>query len=118
MKLNHHNLVTNDVQASLDFYKIYFNFKELFEAHGEIFLIGEGSYLLALQATDSPVETPRWFHFGFCVDSANQVKNLYKKMKSDGVKFYEDLSTKDGKFAVFYAFDPAGHRVEVSWHNI
>ena len=35
-----------------------------------------------------------------------------------GIKFVEELSDSDGHFAMFYVSDPAGHRVEVSWHKI
>lgn len=118
MRLNHLNIATNDINASQEFYESFFNFRKLFDADGEIFLGNQEGDLLALLPIDSPVDSPNWLHFGFCVQSAEEVQRLYKQMKSKGIKFVEELSDSDGHFAMFYVSDPAGHRVEVSWHKI
>ncbi len=118
MKLNHMNLVTHDIEASQAFYERYFGFKKLFEEAGEVFLQDKDGFLLALGPIDEPIESPKWFHFGHCVDSLEEVKNIYSQMKLNGEKFAKKLGNTDRPFVPFYVFDPAGHRVEVSCFNI
>ena len=107
MRLNHLNIATNDINASQEFYESFFNFKKLFEASGEVFLGNQEGDLLALLPIDSPVDSPNWLHFGFCVESAEEVKSLYKQMKSKGIKVVEELSELDGQSAMFYVSGPA-----------
>lgn len=113
MNLNHLNIVTHDLEASQTFYETFFDFEKLFEAGKEVFLKNERGDLLAIALVDSEVDSPKWLHFGFCVDSPQQVRKMYEKMQSSGVEFFESFLETDS-FTAFYSRDPAGHRVEVS----
>ena len=113
LNLNHMNVSTNDLPASQAFYEKYFEFVKKYEAGGETFLENKTGFLLALLPLKEPAISPVWLHYGFTVDSADQVKKLYERMKADGIEFYQDL-TEQERFCVFYAKEPgSGHKVEV-----
>ncbi len=117
MELNHLSIGTIDVKASQEFYETFFDFKKKFDQGIAVFLENKRGDLLALTAIDHPVNSPNWLHFGFVVESQKEVRDLYERMKSNGVELNE-LDQSEGKFAIFYARDPGGrHQVEVSWWN-
>ena len=45
------------------------------------------------------------------------MKSIYDKMNSQGVKFAKDYQEYGDDAAAFYAFDPDGYKIEVSWHR-
>ncbi len=117
MELNHLAIGTRDVKASQEFYETYFDFRKKFDQGRTVFLENKRGDLLALTAIDKPIDSPNWLHFGFIVESQKEVREMYERMKSNGVELNK-LDEADGKFAIFYARDPGGrHQVEVSWWN-
>lgn len=118
MQLKHLNLVTHEIDATQEFYETQFGFRLLFEELGERFLGNDDGFLLAISSVDSPADPPAWLHFGFCVGSAEEVERRYEQMTADGVEIAEEFFAIPGKFAAFYARDPGGHKVEVSWNNL
>lgn len=53
----------------------------------------------------------------FCLDNEAEVIRIYDRMKSDGVSMARDLMKEPNEFASFFALDPDGYKIEVSWHN-
>lgn len=72
------------------------------------------NFLLAIRKFPAPIELPPWFHMGVSLNQSKEVKDLYLRLKSDGVKFSRDLAEGDG-WVAFYCYDPCGIVVEVSW---
>ena len=116
MKLNHLQVSTYDVDASIAFYERFFGFRKGWEADGETFLVREAdgdNFLLALKPVAQGGEPPEWLHFGFTVDTIGEVKEQYTVLAAAGIKFETAIIDRDD-MAVFYAFDPgSGNRVEV-----
>ena len=117
MQLNHLAIATHDVKASQKFYETFFGFAEKFDQGRTVFLENKRGDLLAITLIDYPIESPKWLHFGFMLESQEEVRKMYERMKSNGIEL-KALDESDGKFSIFYASDPGGgHQVEVSWWN-
>lgn len=116
MKLNHLQVSTYDVDASVAFYERFFGFRKGWEADGETFLVREADedgFLLALKPVEERAEPPEWLHFGFTVDTIEEVKEKYAVLEAAGIKFEMAILDRDD-MAVFYALDPgSGNRVEM-----
>ena len=120
MKLNHLQVSTYDVDASVAFYERFFGFRKGWEADGETFLVREANddgFLLALKPVEEGGEPPEWLHFGFTVDTIEEVKEQYAVLEAAGIEFDVAILDRD-EMAVFYALDPgSGNRVEVGcWY--
>ena len=120
MKLNHLQVSTYDVDASVAFYERFFGFRKGWEADGETFLVREADedgFLLALKPVEEGGEPPEWLHFGFTVDTIEEVKKQYAVLEAAGIEFDVAILDRD-EMAVFYALDPgSGNRVEVGcWY--
>ena len=116
MTLNHVHLAGPDVKALAAFYGTWFGFRRTAD-HGDGQFLRDGAgFLLALDPAPGPGTFPPWFHLGFCLDSPAAVKDLHSRMKEAGVPFARDLLEFEGEAAAFYCLDPAGTKVEVSWH--
>jgi catechol 2,3-dioxygenase-like lactoylglutathione lyase family enzyme len=117
MHLNHVHLAGPDVAALEDFYSRWFGFRRR-ASHDDItFLVDGAGFLLAIDAVAETPVFPKWFHLGFCQDSPHLVRDLFAKMKAGGVRFTRELTEYDGDATVFFCLDPAGTKVEVSWHK-
>lgn len=117
MNLNHIHIGTKNLQKSKNFYESFFNFKNKFD-HGEgVFLENEDGFLLAIDPVEEVPSFPSWFHLGFCLDSKEQVKSIYEKMVEQKVEFIKDYQEYGSDAASFFALDPDGIKVEVSWHK-
>jgi catechol 2,3-dioxygenase-like lactoylglutathione lyase family enzyme len=117
MQLNHVHLAGPDLPALQAFYETWFGFR-VRASHDDItFLVDDGGFLLALDASDEPPAFPGWFHLGFCQDSPEAVRELFARMKAGGVRFTRELTEYDGEATVFFCLDPAGTKIEVSWHK-
>lgn len=117
MNLNHIHLGTKNLAQFIEFYKTYFGFK-MKSSHGEgAFLVNDKNFLLAVDPVENLPELPTWYHLGFCLDNADQVFSLYQKMKLANVNIVRDMRAENGEFASFFANDPDGNRIEISWHK-
>ena len=105
---------SNDIERSAEFYRSYFGFRNCGTESGIIFLRDSKSFLLAIRKLEAPIELPPWLHMGVGLNDPQEVRNLYSRMKADGVRFSRDLDEGDG-WVAFYCYDPGGHIVEVSW---
>lgn len=117
MTLNHIHIGTKDLKKSQSFYESFFGFKKKFDHGDGVFLEDNSGFLIAIDPVDSVPTLPDWFHLGFCLDNKDQVKKKYNQMKEQGVEFSKDYQEYGEDAAAFYALDPDGYKIEVSWHN-
>ena len=114
MDLNHLHLHVADTERSLGFYGRYFGFREHVR-HGELlFVRNERDFDLALAPADKVETFPKWFHFGFRLESDDAVKALHTRMKEDGLEGLGDLHD-DSDLVTFRCRDPDGYFIEVYW---
>lgn len=120
MKLNHLHLNVADVPAEREFYEKYLGFRVMFEHGKGIFLTNDDKFVMAIDPLEDAEEVerfPPWFHFGYCLKSADAVTTLYREMKEGGVRFNRDLQ-KFGEDAInFYCKSPGGYNIEVTWNR-
>jgi catechol 2,3-dioxygenase-like lactoylglutathione lyase family enzyme len=120
MELNHLHINVPDVSAAQRFYENYFGFKLLFPHGKGVFLSGDKGFLLAidpLKPEEPQFEFPAWFHFGFCLPEPKTVKELYERMRNEGVQFARELNEFGNDAVNFYCWSPGGYRLEVSWNR-
>lgn len=117
VNLNHLHLRVRDVARSIDFYRQYFGL-EVHMYHGDVaFMTDAVRFDLALapdpdDATDVG-QMPPWWHFGFRLDSADEVRRAYQRMAL-AVTVIEPLTEEDGMVS-FRCADPDGYSIEVYW---
>lgn len=114
MDLNHLHLHVKDLEKTRKFYEDHFKFKEHIWHGNILFLRNENKFDLALMPDTSDWKFPLWFHFGFRLDSANEVKKLFDNIKSSGEKIDTELEEYDD-FVFFRCLDPEGNKIEVYW---
>ncbi len=119
MKLNHLHINVPDVKKARKFYEDFLDFKLLFEHDPGVFLQDEDGFQLALDPLENneKVDFPSWYHFGFCVESAEKVKAIYEKMKANGVEFARDYKEFGQDAANFYCWAPGPYKIEVTWNR-
>jgi len=114
MDLNHLHLHVMNLDKTRKFYEDHFKFREHIW-HGEIlFLRNENEFDLALMPDNSEWNFPKWFHFGFRLNSPDEVKRLFEKIKSSGETIDTELEEYDD-FVFFRCLDPDGNKIEVYW---
>ena len=116
VNMNHLHLSVPDLKKARSFYEEFFGFRFAFEEPALLFLRDSAGFLLALHELKAgeKVEFPKWFHFGFCVENRERVKELHAKLKNGGVEFARDL-TEETAWANFYCWAPGPYKLEVSW---
>lgn len=114
MDLNHLHLHVRDLKKSQVFYEKYFGFKE-HTIHGDIlFLRNEKGFDLALCPDNKVWNFPEWFHFGFRLNSPEEVKDIFHKLKSDSEVIDTELEEYDD-FIFFRCLDTDKNKIEVYW---
>jgi catechol 2,3-dioxygenase-like lactoylglutathione lyase family enzyme len=116
MNLNHVHLAGPEVRALRSFYETWFGFRMLAEHGDGMFLVNDAGFLLAIDPIPAPAVFPAWFHLGFCLGDPGTVVDLHDRMRSAGVRIVRDLLREEGAYASYYCADPAGTKIEVSWH--
>jgi catechol 2,3-dioxygenase-like lactoylglutathione lyase family enzyme len=116
MNLNHLHLAGPDVKALQAFYETWFGFRKSADHGDGAFLRNDDGFLLAIDPVAEAPSFPAWFHLGFCLDGPRAVTDLHVRMRRVGVRIVRDLMEEEGEFASYYCADPAGTRIEVSWH--
>ena len=77
MDLNHLHLHVRDVASASAYYQRWFGFRE-HVCHGDILFLRNGDgFDLALAPDDEGEDFPTWFHFGFRLASAADVRDLH-----------------------------------------
>ena len=113
--VKHLHLSSRDHAASQAFYGAYFGFR--FDAvfprgadPAATIIRSPTGFQIYLEAGSSDA-LPAWFHFGFFVESAAAVRELYARMKNASVTIAHPLIEEP--FTNFFFADPDGHVVQV-----
>ncbi len=108
MDLNHLHLGVDDVEKSAAFYeKLGFRNHDVWHG-GALFMRNDDGFDLAL-GTHGRAEMPEWFHIGFKLRTADEVRAL------QAVCAPVLAAGDDPDFVWFRGADPDGYAVEVYW---
>lgn len=114
--LHHLTLRVNRIKEADDFYQRVLGF-ELVRKMGQsmsVFRIGEQDTLVLVEAETSYDAQSRDFrmdHFGFYLDTPEQVDDLAEKLQEEGIRLISGPSNrKHGRF--FFITDPDGNMIE------
>ena len=113
MSVVHLHLHVRDPERSAHFYSTFFGLRERVR-HGDILFIGNVSLDLALAPDPNPATLPSWFHFGWRLPTADQVRQTYERCRAGGVSMSQELC-EDPDFVVFRCKDLDGHTLEIYW---
>ena len=108
MKLNHINLVVENIAEAINLFETYFSFK-CTEIKGDniiAILTGSGDFTLVLMKNKkgSPVY-PEAFHIGFILDSKEEVIETYHHLKSNGLVKNEEPKKIRDSFGFYFTFE-------------
>jgi catechol 2,3-dioxygenase-like lactoylglutathione lyase family enzyme len=112
MNLNHIHLHVTSVPRAAAFYKRYFGMYELVWHGDMVFMRDSAGMDLALAPAETVEPFPAWFHVGFRLASAFEVKALYTRIAADGISIKEPF-TVAGDLSFFRCLDPDGYQIEV-----
>jgi catechol 2,3-dioxygenase len=117
MNLNHLHLKVRDVERSRAFYSQHFGLRE-HVTHGHIvFMTDDARFDLALASSSGDVEPlPAWFHLGFRLSSAGDVRQAYARFMAAGVTVTHPLEIEED-MVWFRCADPDGYAIEVYWES-
>ncbi len=111
MKLNHINLTVSDVARAVQFFESYFGFKCI-NIKGDTLLAvltGIDGFELVLMSSKMNREGqsayPDAFHIGFKVDNAENVYEIYKKLKDGGIDLEREPRKIRDNFGFYFHFD-------------
>jgi catechol 2,3-dioxygenase len=115
MELNHLHLNVADLERSAAFYERWFGFRrhKVLDDGALLFLRDANDLDLALSNEGEERGLPKWFHFGFRLGSAADVKALHVSMTTAGVTVRE-IYEEEG-FVTYRTNDPDGYAIEVYW---
>ncbi|MGY1623963.1 VOC family protein [Geodermatophilus sp. SYSU D00965] len=118
MHFCHLGLPVRDRDRSLHFYATYFAFDQASArsySDGTTIVRDPDGFDLALHPVAAPSAAPRFFHFGFRMADGEAVRELRRRMESNGVPVVEEDDEPD--LVSFKCLDPDGWRVEVYWER-
>ncbi|MGH6985657.1 MAG: VOC family protein [Caulobacteraceae bacterium] len=115
MNLNHLHLHVADADRAEAFYGRWFGLRRSAQ-HGEILFMRDGAGLDLALAAGEPDRMPAWFHFGFRLESKEEVAELHSAMVEAEVPILADLIREDDMWA-FRCADPDGHPIEIYWED-
>jgi catechol 2,3-dioxygenase-like lactoylglutathione lyase family enzyme len=110
--VSHLHLRVADVARSQAFYEEFF---DLFEDvwHGDVLFLGDGTGFQLALAPGEVEPMPSWWHFGFRLPLADDVRALQRRFAAAG---HEPLEAGDEEALVWFRVrDPDGYAVEVYW---
>ncbi len=111
MPLNHVALTVADRERSAVFYGEHFGLLERVHDDEHLLILGDADgSLLALREGPTPGELPRSNHFGFQLQSGDEVRAARERLRAAGVT--ETEWQQSGPVRVQVA-DPDGYRVEL-----
>jgi len=114
MNLNHLHLHVQDLDRAKRFYESYLSFEERRREDEILFLRSADGFDLALTPDPRPASMPEWFHFGFRLPTAQEVRNLHQRMRAEGVRMPKPLFEAEDLVS-FRCTDPDGYAIEIYW---
>jgi catechol 2,3-dioxygenase-like lactoylglutathione lyase family enzyme len=112
MNINHLHLKVRSVERARAFYERFFGLRDLVWRGDMLFMSDVAGMDLALAPGETVEPMPSWFHFGFRLASAGEVRALHAVMADAAVAITEPLTT-DGELTFFRCGDPDGYSIEV-----
>jgi len=103
MTINHLNLVVTDTVNAINFFETYFGFKSEATKGDNIIAIlknAAGFTLVLMTSKETGLSYPKDFHFGFMVDSPEEVEMIYRAL----LKGLIDVPRPPGKIRNNFAF--------------
>jgi len=114
MDLNHLHLHVRDVERAKRFYEAWLGLRERVR-HGDIlFLRNDDGFDLALGPAEVVEVFPRWFHFGFRLESPEAVRALHARMQRENEGRAGSLFDEPYRVS-FHCQDPDGYAIEIYW---
>jgi catechol 2,3-dioxygenase-like lactoylglutathione lyase family enzyme len=111
MNLNHLNLTVPNVAAARSFFERHFNFKCV-DVKGDNMLVvlnDDNGFIFTLMSEtfnkNGLCNYPQNFHFGFILDSKEEVSNLYEQLKGQGVHLENEPGKIRNSFGFYFYFD-------------
>jgi catechol 2,3-dioxygenase-like lactoylglutathione lyase family enzyme len=99
MTLNHIDLHVSDVGAARAFFERFFDLTCTYQRAGQIAILEDDAGLQLgvsnLRGSPPPAYPPD-FHVGFVLPHANQVKEMYQRLRAGGVPIRRDLREAGG----------------------
>ncbi len=117
MALQHLHLHVSDRTRSEQFYGHWFEMNVQTTNDEITFMTDRRAFLLALMQDGAAPPLPEWFHFGFRLESGDQVRSHLRRMREGGVVIRKPLFESD-KLVSYRCCDPDGHTIEVYWQPI
>ncbi|MGZ3653253.1 MAG: VOC family protein [Bdellovibrionota bacterium] len=116
--MNHLHLSVPSLAKARDFYEGFFGFRFAFAEDHITFLRDEAGFLLALHESKdgAKVDFPSWFHFGFCLESPEKVKQAYERLRAGGAEFARELQVHES-WVTFSCWAPGPYKLEVFWDS-
>lgn len=111
MKLNHMNLTVPNVRTARLFFETYFNFQcvDLKGDHLLAVLNGTDGFILTLMSEtfnkNGVSAYPENFHFGFILDSKEEVYALYERLKAGHLPLEHEPGKIRNSFGFYFYFD-------------
>ena len=116
MRLQHLALSVRDQERAVDFYARFFRFDPASARRypdSVVIILDPDGFALALGIDDATEPASGFSHFGFEMESPDEVRRLRALLVADGVELVEDEDAQT--YVGFKCLDPDGHVVEVAW---
>jgi catechol 2,3-dioxygenase-like lactoylglutathione lyase family enzyme len=118
MRLQHLALAVRDQQRAIAFYARFFRFDPQ-TAHtypdGVVIVHDPDGFALALGPAEAGERGSGFPHFGFEMESPDEVRRLQARLVADGVELVEHEESET--YVGFKCLDPDGHIIEVAWET-
>ena len=108
MKLNHLNLIVNNVAAATIFFETYFDFKCTLIKGDNIIAILEGRdnfSLVLMSQKQGDVNYPPNFHIGFMLDTKEEVVAVHEKLKNGSFPLPAGLGKIRDSYGFYFHFE-------------
>lgn len=111
MQLNHLNLTVPHVESTRLFFETYFNFQcvNVKGDHLLAVLIGTDGFILTLMSEtfnkNGNSSYPQNFHFGFILDSKEEVNALYERLKENKLPIEHEPGKIRNSYGFYFYFD-------------
>ena len=116
MRLQHLALSVRDQERAVDFYARFFRFDPSTARRypdGVVIVHDPDGFALALGPADPEERGIGFPHFGFEMESPEEVRSLRERLVAEDVDLVEDEESET--YVGFKCLDPDGHVVEVAW---
>ncbi len=116
MKLNHLHVHVRDRRAAEAFYSAWLGMTVVRRGECLTFMSDDDGFDLALMDDRVPSPMPPWFHFGYRLQSAQEVVDIHNRMSDSGIAILKALY-EDDSLVSFRCADPDGYAIEIYWEG-